>query len=445
MAMILRLTDGTTTVTLSGNGSTILGATYAPQTPGVDVARVAQAVRDGQPISRIVRANVTESAEVILSGTATQIEAVEDSINQLFAAALHRQRSGNGPRVYVEYAKTASTEVHRSEIFYGRMLRPEEPERRRFAGSSNVVALGLSWERSFRWEGQEVLLTNAATIYNYADGSQDNFWTVTAANVKGDLPAPVRLLFTNTAGASRGYRRFHLASAWDGYDYAHILEGENRVAGYGTVTVDATASNGNYNRQTVNTTAEVHWTLSSTLLGKTKGRWFRLLSRVYRPTGALYVRPEIRDTNGLVVLWSGEEVRLTGGTLWQIMDLGRVPLPPGGYSTAYSSGLRLVLKCRSTASVFFDCDFIQLSATDSWIDLEQLGYDIANGGTITVDCISDSFHAGGQPLYVPSGGPLMVWPNANNRFYLLEHEGTNCLTDNSFTVSMWYRPWRVAL
>ena len=105
----------------------------------------------------------------------------------------------------------------------------------------------------------------------------------------------------------------------------------------------------------------------------------------------------------------------------------------------------MVLVCRSAASVNFDLDFIQLSSTDSWLDLEQLGYDIANNGTITVDCISELYHAGGQPLYVPSGGPLMVWPNANNRFYLLEHEGTNCLVDNSFSVSMWYRPRRVAL
>lgn len=442
--MILRLTDGTTTVTLSGNGSTILGCTYAPQTPGVEVGRLAQAVRDGQPISRIVRQNVSEPAEVILSGSVSQIEAVEESINQFFNAALNRQRTGNGPRVYVEYAKTGSTEVHRAELFHGRALRDEAPERRRFASSSNVVALGLTWERFFCWEGQEVQLTNGATIYNHDDSGQDNFWTVTAGNVAGDLPAPVRLVLTNTAGASRGYRRFHLASAWDGYDYAHILEGENRVSGYGTTTADSSCSNGSFNRQVVNTTAEVHWALSSTLLGKTKGRWFRLLARLYRPLTGLYVKPEIRDTNGLVVLWAGEEVRVTGGALWQIVDLGRVPLPPGGYSTAYT-GLRLVLKCRSAASVNFDLDFIQLSSTDSWLDLEQLGYDIANNGTITVDCISELYHAGGQPLYVPSGGPLLVWPNANNRFYLLEHEGTNCLVDNSFTVNMWYRPWRVAL
>lgn len=444
MAMILRLTDGTTTVTLSGNGSTILGCTYAPQTPGAEVSRLAQAVKDGQPISRIVRANVTEAAEVILSGSVSQIEGVEDSINQLLGAALHRQRTGNGPRVYVEYAKTGSTEVHRSELFYGRTLRDEAPERRRFASSSNVVAVGLSWERAFCWEGQEVQLTNGSTIYNHDDSGQDNFWTVTAGNVTGDLPAPVRLVLTNTAGASRAFRRFYLASAWDGYDYTHILEGENRISGYGTATADASCSNGNFNRQTVSTTAEVHWTLSSTLLGKTKGRWFRLLARVYRPGVGLYVKPEIRDTNGLVTLWAGEEVRLTGGALWQVMDLGRVPLPPGGYSTSYT-GLRLVLVCRSAASVNLDIDFIQLSSTDSWLDLEQLGYDIANNGTITVDCISDLYHAGGQPIYVPSGGPLMVWPNANNRFYLLEHEGTNCLVDNSFTVSMWYRPRRVAL
>lgn len=443
--MILRLTGGATTVELSGNGSTILGCTYAPRTPGVDVARLNQAARDGQPISRIARTNVTESAEIILTGTTSQIEATEQSIGQLFNMALERSRTGSGPKVYVEYAKTSLSEVHRSELFHGRPMRDSDPARRRFGTGTNTMALGLTWERAFYWEGQEVQLTNGATVHNHDDGGQDNTWTVSAANVAGDLPAPVRLVLTNTAGAGRNYRRFHLASAWDGYDYAHILEGENRVGGYGSVITDSAASNGSFLRLGVNTTAQSHWTLNTTLLGKTKGRWFRLLARVYPYSTALYVRPEIRDDAGLVTLWSGDEVRVTSAGGWQIADLGRVPLPPGGYATAWSAGLRLVLSCRSAASTNFDCDFIQLSSTDSWMDLDQLGYQIANNSSITVDCISELYHSGGLPLYVPSGGPLMVWPNASNRFYLLEYEQTNCLIDNSFSVSMWYRPRRMGL
>ena len=444
MTMILRLTDGTTTVTLSGNGSTILGCTYAPRTPGVDVARLAQAARDGQPISRIVRGNVTEPAEIVLTGTTSQVEAVEQSIGQLFNQALERQRSGSGPKVYVEYAKTASSEVHRAELFHGRPLRDSDPARRRFQSGTNIVALGLSWERAFCWEGQEVQLTSGATVYNHDDGGQDNHWTVTAGNVVGDLPAPVIVQLTNTAGASRGYRRFHLAVARDGYDYVHMLEGENRVSG-GSVITDSDASNGSHIQLTVNTTALIGWTLNTTLLGKTKGRWFRLLARVYPSSIALYVRPEIRDDAGLVTLWSGDEVRVPSSGGWQISDLGRVPLPPGGYTNAWSAALRLVLNCRSAGNTTFSCDFIQLTSTDSWIDLDQLGYLIVNNGTITIDCINEIYHAAGVPLYVPSGGPLMVWPNVNNRFYLLEYEALNCLIANSFNVSMWYRPRRVGL
>lgn len=445
--MILRLTDGTTTVTLSGNGSTILGATYAPQGGGVEVARLAQAVRDGQPISRIVRANVTESAEVVLQGTTSQIEAVEASIGQLLSAALERQRSGNGAPVYVEYAKTSSSEVHRSELFYGRPLPPDEPGRRRFlASGTNTVTRVLSWERAFFWEGQEVQATSAASVVNHDDSGADNHWTVTG--IVGDLPAPVRITLTNASGASQGYRRLHLASTWDGHDYVHILQGENRVSGGGTVVTDASCSNGQFNRLTVSspTGLGTQWTLSTTLLNKTKGRWFRVLARVYRPTATLYVKPEIRDSAGVTPLWSGEEVRVSaasGG--WQLIDLGRVPLPPGGYGVTLSSALRLRLACRAPASVDFEVDFVQLSPTDSWLDLEQLGYDLANGAVITVDCMQDLYHTGGWPLYVPSGGPLMVKPGVSNRFFLLEHEANNMVITNAMTVNMWYRPRRVSL
>lgn len=441
--MILRLTDGTTTVVLSGNGSTILGATYAPQGGGVDVARLAQAVRDGQPISRIVRANVTESAEVVLQGTTSQIEAVEASIGQLFDRALDRQRTGNGVPVYVEYAKTSSSEVHRSELFYGRPLPPDEPARRRFAASgTNTVTRVLSWERAFYWDGQEVQATSGASVVNHDDSSNDNHWTV--SGIVGDLPAPVRIVLTNASGASQAYRRFHLASAWDGHDFVHILQGE---AGVGTDITDSSCSNGQYGRLVVNvpTGLAYSFALNTILLNKTKGRWFRLLARVYRPAAALYVKPEIRDSDGLVTLWAGEEVQVGGGSGWQVVDLGRVPLPPGGYGVTLGSALRLLLSCRAPATVNFEVDFVQLSPTDSWLDLEQLGYSLANGATVTVDCMQDLYHTGGWPIYVPSGGPLMVRPGVSNRFFLLETEVGTMTIANAMTVSMWYRPRRVVL
>jgi hypothetical protein len=312
------------------------------------------------------------------------------------------------------------------------------------ASGTNTVVRVLTWERAFFWEGQEVQATSGASVSN--DPAAGNHWSV--SGIVGDLPAPVRITLTNASGAAQGYRRFHLASAWDGHDFAHVLQGESRVGGGGTIVSDASCSNGQFNRLTVSTPTGLgtQWTLSTAVLNKTKGRWFRLLARMYRPTATLYVKPEIRDSNGLTPLWSGEEVRVSaasGG--WQVVDLGRVPLPPGGYGVTLSSALRLRLACRAPASVDFEVDFVQLSPTDSWMDLEQLGYDLANGAVITVDCPNEVYHTGGWPLFVPSGGPLLVKPGVSNRFFLLEHEANSMVVGNAMTVSMWYRPRRVVL
>jgi hypothetical protein len=74
--MLLRITDGTTTLTLSGSG-TYIGATYFP---------ASQAGAD----------RIAESVPVILEGTDSAIRTAVQDIQQLLRAAANRSKTLTG-------------------------------------------------------------------------------------------------------------------------------------------------------------------------------------------------------------------------------------------------------------------------------------------------------------------------------------------------------------
>ena len=93
--MLLQLTDGTTTITLSGTAP-VLGCTYYPQTPQRQRGELQ---------------SVTETAEVNLRGTAAAIRATDNAIAVLLRKAQERQKSGIGDRVFALYKPVDSDSV----------------------------------------------------------------------------------------------------------------------------------------------------------------------------------------------------------------------------------------------------------------------------------------------------------------------------------------------
>lgn len=417
--MYLAITDGTTTITLSGT-SPVLGCTYYPAT----------AQRSGgayQP--------VTETAEINLRGTAAAMRTTINAIEDMLQAAIQRQARGVGERVFVLYKPVdGDSAAYRSEVLDGRVMLSNEPMLRRFGDTSPTIRIGVIWQRAHWWEGAltelsisangQAASTGGRTIYN--DPANGNWLQIAADQVTGVLPAPVRLELFNGTGASKNYRKMFLAvnANSDPANLTHFLQAEARLSG-GTLSADATCSGSGNNCLNFMASPPItlSWTLPSATLQKTRGRVFRILARFADHAGAMYVTPHIADANGTII-WTGDEVALDfiGGESWR--DLGAVSLPPGGYATDYGAH-RLVLVFRGGAVV--QLDVLQLTATDSYryLGMPATGVAVPNAGAIVHDGIEGAAYVlsglGGTRTALASsyGGPLTLEPGMVQRIYVL--------------------------
>lgn len=457
-AHIYSLTDGTSTITLSqANGFVVTG--IGLEAPDLTQRDIIANGMDGGEVSDIAQRNVTQTVEMLVIGADTAaLQTLIQSVETMIQTAHTRQRTKAGPRVYLQIQLDSEASTWRSEILTGR-LRLTEEALQEWINKKITVELIIS--RRFFWEGPETELqlstsnasaaTGGRTIYNHddSDTGHDNWVQIASTQVTGVLPAPVKLTLQNTSGGSMGYRALYMAvNAYsDPTAFVHIIEGESRVTGYGTITSDSGSSGGNYNLYGFTDTGTILWDLSSSLLQKTQGRWFRLFMRCFGWTGTdIYIRPILRDSTGLVTLWEGDEVRL-GGTSdsnSKITDLGAIPLPVGGYQTAWSA-MTLCLSVRATGAATISIDFFQLTPLDSYRWVVQRGLLIVNNGTITDDNIDGITHAGGSPIYSPKTGPLMIFPGKTQRIIVLQDIGTSSNIAKTFSIRAYYRPRRLTV
>lgn len=439
----LFITDGTSTISLTT--ADVMLNHYVPQSP----RRIGPGVLDYEPVS--------EEIEITIMGeSTTAAQATINFIERLLVAAIHRHLSGIGKRVYLQYQPIDDETLWRAELRDG-VLRLRDRAMTTFGQA--VIEATISVVRVPWWEGDETALplsngngsdnTSGLTIYNHDDAGSghDNWGQIGADVVAGVLPTPVKLTLTNNTGASQNYRTFYLANnafSTPG-SFTHMIEGESATGG--TVDTLAEASSGEFVYITVGT-GELSFTLSSTLLAKCAGRYFRLIARFYVVASAgAYVTPLIRDTNGLIDLYEGDEVLLP--TSGQLVDLGALPLPPGGYNDNWASQL-LVLKLRSATSQQLSLDYLQLTPLDSYRVIKQRGYQVANGSLVVDDGIDGLTYLreGGkdEPIYTTYGQPLHIFPSSNpQRLIILHDEFSSSPPANTFSVTAVYRPRRVTI
>ena len=299
-------------------------------------------------------------------------------------------------------------------------------------------------------------VTAGLALYNHDDGAagHDNWVQIAADQVTGVLPAGCQVRLTNAVGAARTYSKIYLAlnAFSDPGNFTHILEGESRASG-GTIVSDATAySNGQALNFTIGSgitpgTAAFVWTLPAATLQDAAGRPFRLLARFVGGSGTTTAYAEVRAANGTSVLWRGDTVAmpdLYGG----LLDFGVVPLPPGGYSTAYGA---LTLALTFTGVALRYLDFIQLTPMDAFTMIECVA-PCANGETVVADSIENRQYivSGSAELSYASasGGELLLHPGAINRLLVLQENltGTNRgEIGETFTVIVRYRPRRLTI
>ena len=438
--MQLRVSDGTTTVDLSGGTTGISGCTYFPLAPSVESATVA------------------EQAELVCKGTtAANIRAALNSIERLCEAAARRRASGKGTRVFVEYKPVDSDSLYRSELYGGRLVYSEEPGARRFGETNPAIKVAFVFERAPWWEGSEVELQLSAQGQAAATGGRtltnngtDNWVQIAAAQVAGTEPAPIRLRLTNNTGASQDYR--HLYAGVNAFaspsTYNGVHQGEADLSGTGQ-TAAASCSNGYYRGFSVTSTEQylASWLLTTAEM-TSGGRWCRLLARLagYDFTKRVRVRPMIYDYYGLVKLWEGSQIWLSDlvGVV-ELQDFGSVPIPPGAYSSEYAQ-CRLCLMFQADSNTTLSIDYVQLVPMDGYRSIEQVGYQAPNGGAIEINEGDESVYywdgAKRWPLHVATGPGLRIWPNVTQRIYVLHEEGFTSAIANTFSVQAWHRPRR---
>ena len=444
MANVFSLTDGATTVNLnSGDYSTLNYPLFAP---------------NGEELEQ---GTVSETIDLLIGGsTAATTQTNARAIESLLEAARRRQRSGSGPRVYMQAQLDSDASTWRSEVIDGRLTGEQSVNQ---LWRTRIEA-GLLLTRRAWWEGAEAELqlstsnasaaTGGRTIYNHDDSGtgHDNWVQIASSQVGGVLPAPVRIEMTNTVGSAQSYTKLFLATnAYsDPGNFTHILEGESRLSG-GTVTADANCSNSSRLDISLGSgsTATYAWTLSSTLLQDTQGRYFRVLARFADHVGPSTVQLRIMDSTAATTIWQGETVSITG-QYGIVQDLGIVPLPPGGYDTTYGA-LTLALYCRGP--MIASLDFLQLTPLDAYRYVELFGMSVANNARIVDDGIEERAYVVSSsvnyPIASPRGRPLMVFPGVTQRVIALHQtvSGGNPASPiaNTLSVRIYYRPRRVTI
>ena len=421
--MLLQLTDGTTTLTLSGSG-TYLGATYFPQAPANNATEI------------------TETTTLVLEGTGDSIRSAVNSIELMLHAARNRLAT-LAPKVYIEFRPVDSGDIFRAEVLDGAVIWPTAPAKRYLYGTTNTVEVAVIWTRRALWQAsteEEIYLSSntqterigGVTIYGNDNVGNTNWVGITSARVNGTRPAPVRIRVTNQSGSTLAWRNIYIGNnAFSAPTSADVwLLGSEATGG----AAQSWAAGIDHN------TIMWQFPLTATLLGQAQGRTFRVLVAFDNISAAAYVRASVGSYIGSVYAAqrTGKE-RYGAG---ELVDLGAFPIPPGGYNAA-NAGAALAITVRSSSSGTGQIDFVQLLPTDSYRKLEQIGYNAANGDSIEDDGNENTtYFLTGSSKYpiVRPGPPLLIYPERAQRLYVLFDENGAFVAGRQMTIQAWYRP-----
>ncbi len=426
------LTDGTTTFSLTSTNCTVTSPGYKPSSTSGD-------------------GTVTETIPLYLYGsTPADMQSAVGTLQRLLNTARLRA-AGIGPALYLTVQLSSDASAWRSKVVDAR-LDLRESSLQIFGQAGMDAALLL--ERMPYFEGAEAELqlsangqgaaTGGRTIYN--DPANGNWVQIAAAQVGGNLPAPIRLQLTNTSGGALTYSRLlmNVNAYSDPANFVHYLQGEARLSG-GTVTADAACSGGSKLNFTAGSSPTFVWALPAADMQRTKGARARIIGRFAGTVGDIYVTPQIRDAAGSVVLWTGDELSVGGiaASHAAYEDFGVVPLPPGGYGATWGA-LTLALKFRGTA--VSELDVLQLSMLDSYRSLEMAAVSVANNAALVHDGIEELTYVlssgAWYPLATAFGGPLMLRPNMLQRIHILHNLSTTAPITNTWSVRAYHRPRR---
>lgn len=386
--------------------------------------------------------DISESIAIEIAGNKATIIAAINSINVFLADARARGENGYGDLVYIEARTGTSASWKRSEILDGRCGLTEAGVRLLDKGLRAPATLTITRRGYFEdstYYSVEFYNTNGTilpkpndnpiNLYNCNSGAGtaptklQNYAIVDAADIIGDLPAPMGLLIGNTAGSIDKYY-VSLTTPYEGTAtpsyYFYDFSG----------TADATCSGGAAASYTLSTAAEADM-FSATMTGgslfrQLGGAPYHVIARFRNNTSLANVKFRLKIKNGATTVWTGPQFLLPNTDIMQ--DLGIVNLPPG-LPYNFGSGTLVISGMRTTGvSETIGLDFIQLFGGD-YAELQGLatsdtGHYVNFGGKNKAIVRFGT----GAVLYLDwityGGNTLMLRPGKDNMFQIVSQTST---------------------
>ena len=435
--MLLRITDGTETAILSGDGAAILGCAYVPRPPAT-----------GESGER-----VTDDATVVVEGTTDQIVAATQMIERLLAIA--RAAPSHNYQLWIEFQRTGDDVVWRSQVYDGRLLWSDDPVRRRLA-AFGAVSVVVAFERDAWWEtvgeidAGTVHLTNGdvagapavgdwigpagPATYSAAFGitEGDNAYNAGEwTTIEGVLPTPAHLRLTNEDGASVTVKRVFVANdvyaRFDGLQ--HMIQSGDTKSWTGS-----------------STHATARWTLAlpaAQIAKLVSGGGVRLLAIMTSISAGVYLRAQLQQVSTgptVTAAWTGPEALTASGRL--VYDLGYVQMPPG--VTTFADWY-LVITVYAGATGSGVLDFVQFCPGSELVTLEGPG--IAWADDAVIDWWGDERYAVVDDFHASLGavGRLLLYPERANRLMVLVESATGVDATALMALQVKYRPRRATI
>jgi hypothetical protein len=434
-------------VSLVSNGIAITG--YEMQTPDIDQQAISS-LGDGNGLSVPRWSNVTESIDLLIQGTtADDTRAKIQSIEALIDQARQGTAGQQADKVYVRIQFDHDTEPWRSQILAARLVHDHLADQiwRKKVECSIIVTRRYYWEteaiKSIAMTSgpTSTATTGYVTVYNDddADATNRNWFQIAADQIVGSIPAPARIYIKNISAGSRAVGTIYLGN----YVFANpstidpIFRDVNLAGSNGVTTTEDDT---------------FYWLLSANQMDSFRGQFARaviVFSDRPAPTTLVRAALQYRFPTPVIDLALGEQVLSSAADF--VVDLGSLPLPPGGYIAGMGANLYLTVKSKAASGT----DTIGVD----WIQLFPAGagrYRVIKGFTNLFIAVNDQIIDDGpqetcyylngstpKPVMRPFMQPIYLWPNKLQRLRMIISGGVSMEAGEEWGVKAEYRARRL--
>jgi hypothetical protein len=402
---------------------------------------------------------VKEKLEIQLAGSLSEIHSVMEELGRLITRAEDYERGTYESPQYLRLQREAGGEYFYTPITHLYLGSNRDGYITRYRGA---LMIELHYIRPNYFDGAQTELkltgrhgsdlTGGMDIVNHTDnGTYDanTFYVAKKWTTDSDIPAPVRMEFefTNATGNLKDLfvGNFYDLAAYDEYIF---FKGANTFT-TGTNTANAGAINGYYKTYTWSSTAWTlfaYKTLSSTETGKLDGRFYRPIMHLYQSHAYTDLYFKIKIQRGSSVLYEGEAVfsdpnydyivfpalQIPPNKLMREVDPEPVDIyiyaqhdTSASYTIRWDQLLLLPLDYSLFFKGFFNITQNDILIFDQFRGLHNVIYNVSSGETIA---------------HIRHGGPLLLYPNAYNRFIFIWSDSNNTVNiSHSAKVKLFWR------